>query len=154
MKKLIRLTEILLLAVIFLISSVNTVLAMSTADASEAVDTTKACRLRLTYQVGDRKISGMEIEIYLVATIDASNSYSLSDAFSGYSVEINGIKSQSEWDEVRDTVSAYIAADKIGPTASTFTDSDGIVDFSDLIPGIYYVRCRWGYILRRRVRSL
>ena len=138
-KNISRIAVLILAAILFAFSAVNAVFAASTGDAVEQIDTTKNCSLKLTYQVDSNKIEGLEIEVYQVATVTADLIYSMTGDFSDYSIEINHIKSQSEWNDVKDTVSAYIAADKLEPTSSGITDADGVVLFEELPVGIYYV---------------
>lgn len=140
MKKTVKTLLIILFAALFTVSAVNVVFALSTADAKEPIDTSKKCSLTLTYAIDGKKLEGLEIEIYQTATVTADFQYSMTGTFAAYPIEINGIKSQSEWDEVKDTVTAYIAADKIAPTDTQSTDKNGVVKFENLPVGIYYVR--------------
>ena len=127
-------------ALLFVFSAVNTAFAISTADAKEKIDTSKSCSLTLTYDIEGKKLEGLEIEIYQISTADSDYQYSMTGDFASYQIEINGIRSQNEWDEVRDTVTAYIAADKIAPADTQTTDKNGIVKFENLPVGICYVR--------------
>lgn len=138
-KRLFRTFWAIVSAFLFAVSAVNTVFAISTADAKEPIDIAKDCSLKLTYAVDNQPVAGLEIRIWQIASVTADYQYGMTGSFSGYSIEINGMKAQSEWDEVRDTVSAYIAADKIAPAATLTTDQNGIVGFDSLPVGIYYV---------------
>jgi len=140
LKKILKSIPVVVLLAVFLTSIVGTVLAVSTSDAVEKIDMSKSGSLTLTYAVDDKRISGMEIELYLAASISADHVYSMAGAFKSYPVEVNGIKSQTEWDEVRDTIGAYITADKPAPSATGTTGENGVVSFGGLALGIYYVR--------------
>lgn len=140
MKRKVKIILIILSAALFAVSAVNVVFALSTADAKEQIDTSRACSLTLTYAIDGVKIPDLEIEIFQTSTVTADFRYSMTGAFSSYPIEINGIKSQSEWEEVKDTVTAYIAADGIAPTDTQTTDENGVVRFENLPVGIYYVR--------------
>lgn len=140
MKKTVKTLFIILFAALFTVSAVNVVFALSTADAKEPIDTSKECSLTLTYAIDGKKIEGLDIEVFQTATVTADFRYSMTGAFAEYPIEINGIKSQTEWDEVKDTVTAYIAADKIAPSDKQTTDNNGVVKFEKLPVGIYYVR--------------
>ena len=140
MKNAIRRIAYIFFALVFVFGAVNTVFAASTADAKEKIDTAKNCSLTLTYAVDGKKISGLEIEAYMAASVTSDFVYSMYGGFSGYAIELNGIKSQNEWNEVRDTVGAYITADGIQPDSVQFTDENGMVRFDPLKPGIYYIR--------------
>ena len=138
-KRLFRTFLAIVSAFLFAVSAVNTTFALSTADAKEPIDPAKDCSLKLTYAIDSQPVAGLEIRIWQIASVTADYQYGMTGFFSGYPIEINGIKAQSEWNEVRDTVSAYIAADKIAPAATLITDQNGIVGFDSLPVGIYYV---------------
>lgn len=95
----------------------------------------------LTIEYGNQDVRYMEAEvsIYRIAEVFADQTYALTGAFAKYPVNIYGIKSQSEWDVVRDTLSAHIIIDKIEATAAGITDENGLVTFSDILPGMYLV---------------
>lgn len=122
------------------VCGVQSVLALTTADAKEKIDPEKACSLTLTYAIDREKIKGLDIEIFQAAAVSEDFIYTMTGAFADYPVEINGIRTQNEWDEVRDTVGAYIAADHIAPLQKQTTDENGAVAFEKLPVGLYYVR--------------
>lgn len=94
--------------------------------------TIKYCKNGIGYE-------GVEVNAYRVAEVFEDGTYALTGVFAKYSVNINGIKSQTEWDEVKDTLTSYIVADKIAPTARETTDENGYVLFKDILPGIYLI---------------
>lgn len=140
MNKATRIFVVTVLAIVFVFSSISAAFAISTADAKEKIDPAKKASLTLTYAAEGKKLEGLEIEAFLAASVTADFHYSMTGAFADYPIEVNAIKTQDEWNEVRDTVGAYIAADKIAPTAKKTTDAQGVVKFEDLAVGIYYVR--------------
>ena len=141
MKKTMRILAIVLSLLLFTVSASNMVSALTTANANEPIDTNNKCSLTLTCAIDDQRISGLEIKIWQIATVTTDFQYSMAGAFSDYPIEINGIKSQTEWDEVRDTVTAYITAEKIASNDMQISDKNGVVMFEDLTVGIYYVCC-------------
>lgn len=140
MKNTARTITLLVITILLIVCTVNTVFAMSTADAKEFIDTSKQCSLELTYAIDSKKLEGLEIELFQAATVTENFQYSMTGDFADYPIEINKIKTQSEWNVVKDTIGAYITADKISPLATKTTDKNGIVKFEKLSVGIYYVR--------------
>lgn len=140
MKNTVRIVSLVAVIVLFAVSAVNTAFALSTADAKEMIDTSRQCSLTLTYAIDDKKLEGLDIEIFQAATVTQNFQYSMTGNFAGYPIEINKTKSQTEWNTVRDTVGAYITADKITPLVTKKTENDGTVKFENLPVGIYYVR--------------
>lgn len=140
MKKILRITALLLSVLLFAVSAAHVAAGRSTADAKEAIDPTRTCSLKLTYRLDGKALEGMEIALYRVANVSADFQYRLTGAFSDYSVEVNGVQSQSEWKEITDTLEAYILADKPAPNDTKTTDSSGIVQYAGLAVGLYLVR--------------
>lgn len=131
-----------LLAVLFVFSSVNAVTAANTSEAKEKIDASAECSLNLTYK--DEKdgsaLEGLAIELYMVASADGECVYTLVAPFDGFKIEINRLQSRSEWDAVTTTVGSYITADGIKPQKSTMTGTDGKAGFAGLKPGMYFVK--------------
>ena len=90
--------------------------------------------LKLEYGYED-----LDVKVYRVAEVFPDGTYELTGAFSDYPVNIYGITAQGEWNEVRETLSSYIAADEIEPTCSGKTDEKGKVLFAELLPGMYLI---------------
>jgi len=78
-----------------------------------------------------------EIKTYRVAEVFTDGTYALCGDFKDYPVNIYGITSQSEWRGVTAALASYVAADNISPTRTGATDENGIVKFSDILPGMY-----------------
>ena len=79
----------------------------------------------------------LEIKTYRIASVAPDGSIDLTGDFAGYPVNIHGITSQAEWNDVASTLAAYINADRLTPTAVGTTNASGTVTFSDLLPGVY-----------------
>ena len=54
----------------------------------------------------------LEIKTYRIASVAPDGSIDLTGDFAGYPVNIHGITSQAEWNDVASTLAAYINADK------------------------------------------
>lgn len=114
--------------------------AVSTDDAAEPLDYGRSGSLTLTYKVGEKRISGLEIEIFEVASFNADLSFTLTDKFASYPLNLRDISSDSEWTSAVTTISSYVIADSIKADRTEITDENGVVKYEDLNLGIYYVR--------------
>ena len=57
-----------------------------------------------------------------------------------YPVEIQGITSESEWQDTAATLSAYLVADAVQPHYTATTDETGTAAFGELPLGLYLIR--------------
>lgn len=91
-------------------------LVTTTAQAAEkpnaAVDTSRSCTLTLQYAA-----SGQTVRLYRAADISSNGRYTLCGAFAEYGIFMPAGNGQAEWDALRDTLLAYIAADALHRTA-------------------------------------
>ncbi len=140
MKRMIKRISCVVMMAALLALSLLSVSAISTADAKEQIVEDKECSLTLTYRAEDKYFEGLDIQIFRCASVTADFQYSMYGEFAGYNVVLNGITSQTEWDAVCDTVGSYVVADGIEPDAELLTDENGVVSFTGLKPGIYYVK--------------
>ena len=133
-KKNLRKTFVVLVACLIL------TLAFSVpTSARELVELDEPCTLNLTYKYDETFFEGEEIKIYKVADFTLVGEYVLSDMFDEYPIDIENIKTQDEWNAVRDTLVAYIAADSLVATATVTTNADGVASFENLSVGLYLV---------------
>lgn len=107
--------------------------------ARELVELEKPCTLDLTYKYEETFFEGEEIKVYKVADFTRVGVYELTDMFDEYPIDISDIKTQDEWNAIRDTLVAYIAADSLVATATATTNADGVASFTDLSVGLYLV---------------
>ncbi len=135
-----RIVAAVLLAILLVVSAINFAFAISTDKATEMIDVSRKCSLTLTYKNGDTKYKDLEIELYRIADVTADFQYTLVSELSDYPTELNKIRAQSEWDTICDTVGMYVSAGKIAALQKGTTDADGVVKFTDIVPGIVYVR--------------
>ena len=142
MKKILTNLISVLSLVLFIASFICSSLAVSTDDAKEPIDITTECSLKLTYGTTEpyRRFEGLQIELFRVAELSESYVFTKTAAFEYYNVELNLIKSQSEWNAVCDTLNAIIIGDGISPFDRKTTDGEGVVIFENLKAGLYFVR--------------
>ena len=127
-------------AIVVLVACLILTLAFSVpTSAREIVELERACTLDLTYKYEETFFDGEEIKIYKVADFTLVGEYVLSDMFDEYPINIGDIKTQDEWNAVRDTIVAYIAADSLVPTTTATTNADGVASFDNLSVGLYLV---------------
>ena len=113
-------------------------LVTTTAQAAEkpnaAVDTSRSCTLTLQYAA-----SGQTVRLYRAADISSDGRNTLCGAFAGYGIYMPAGNGQAEWDALRDTLLAYIAADALAPDGTAVTGADGRAVFTGLSAGMYLV---------------
>lgn len=107
---------------------------------AEAWDTERLCTLTLEYSREGVAFADVEVAVYRVAEAHADGTYDLIAPYDGYPVNIHGITAQKEWQDVAATLTAYITADAVTPTAVGVTNAVGEVIFSDLPVGLYLVQ--------------
>lgn len=132
-----RVSLILLTVCLLLIP--YTVYALSTDQAKEPIDPDAPCTLTLTYASSEAALPPLTVEVYRVAEVSADFRYTLTEAFGGSGLILNGLLSQSEWNTLRTTLDSYVASNGVSPTATLTTDENGVASFADLATGLYYV---------------
>jgi len=114
--------------------------------ARTLVDTSKPGSLTLLYKYNDIIFEGVEISIYHVADFVTEGSFKLTDTFSKYPVDVVNVKTQAEWNKIASTLDAYVEVEKITPTKTAVTDTEGNAKFDGLSVGLYLViGCRAEY---------
>jgi len=115
------------------------VFGLSTVDANQKIDIDKECTLTLNYLYDDYNLTDIGVKLYLVSTITPDYQYQISSHFSNYLIKINGLKTDQEWNILKETLNSYITADNVKEEIST-TISNNVVEFSNLKPGLYLVK--------------
>lgn len=115
------------------------VYALSTTDAKEKIDVDKNSSLTINYLYDDYNFDNVEVKIYHVATITSNFQYNLSSNFEVYPIEINGLKNDSEWNSIEQTLNAYIEADSISEFTTQKIENNTII-LSNLKAGLYFVK--------------
>ena len=111
-----------------------TTAAQAAEKPNAAVDTSRSCTLTLQYAA-----SGQTVRLYRAANISSNGRYTLCGAFAGYGIFMPAGNGQAEWDALRDTLLAYIAADALAPDGTAVTGADGRAVFTGLSAGMYLV---------------
>ena len=109
------------------------------ARAYAPVETEYPCSITLHYGKGDVTFPDLEIAAYRIASVTSYGYFELVTPFSGYPVDIHNVHSQAEWKAIAETLSSYIAANKVSPTQTQETDEDGSAVFTDLQTGMYLI---------------
>lgn len=116
-----------------------TVQAANTSQAGGFIDTTADCDLEIILKHGSTVLEDVSVELYQIATVSADAQYQLTSAFQESGITFSGISSQSEWDTIRSTFEAYLLAHQLQPMRTVQTDSNGLAQFEDLEPGLYFI---------------
>ncbi len=135
-----RLSLKILVFALLAIIIMSTAVCANAVQTEKAVDTNRKCSLRLTYHSQNKYFEGLRIQIFHIADVSLKTQYTLTPQFQSYPVDINGISSQTEWDEAAFTLTSYITAESVSPAAEKVTDKNGVVRFTDLKTGLYLVR--------------
>lgn len=103
------------------------------------VDTERKGDVTFYYHQEDLRFSGVEVHLYRVAQVHPDGTYTLLAPYSGYPVNIHGITTQTEWDQVTQTLEAYLSADAVTPDYTAVTDEFGMATLEALPTGMYLV---------------
>jgi len=112
--------------------------AKSTSDAKELTDMNKFANLTLNYSYDDYEINDVSVKIYHIASITKDFKYELEEEFKDYQINVNGIKTNSEWDILKQTLESYIKADNILETEK-YLIKDNKVEIKNLEVGLYLI---------------
>ena len=104
------------------------------------VDPDRSCSLTISYTKSGDAFEGLGIEIYRVAEFLENGSCRLLDPFSTYPINIYGVSSQREWQEIAQTIKSYVEKDQTAAYQSQKTDCDGQVFFENLETGLYMMK--------------
>lgn len=111
--------------------------AASTSDAVEPIVPEQECTLTISYGYEDTAFSNVEVQLYKIATVSADYQYTLSSAFAGSGLILNGVKTNGEWNVIRSTLEAYILANALQPDHVAHTQENGEAHFPQLGTGLY-----------------
>ncbi len=126
-----KLTALLLSVVTVIVLAVNGGISVF------AVSEKTKSSLTLQYKKDGILYEGVEVRTYRVAKILSDGTFALTDSFKSYPVKVNGVTSQTEWNNTALTLSAYANADGITPDRIALTDESGTVKFDGISPGMY-----------------
>ena len=131
----------IVISIIIFISLLNpyNVCALSTTEAKENIDVSKDCNLKVNYEYDDYDFDDVKVKIYHIATVTSNFQYNLSSNFNIYPLKINGLKNDSEWNALEQTLNSYIEADNIEEMLLESIE-DNEISISNLEPGLYFVK--------------
>ena len=108
--------------------------------AATPLDPDAEASLTLHYQKDGTAFADLQLGISRVAEAFPDGSFQLIEPFASYPLNIHDITMQEQWNQVAQTIYAYIVSEQIAPDAEKVTDEQGTVCFSDLDTGLYFVR--------------
>lgn len=112
------------------------------AYGARVIDTNADVSLKIQYKHKSREISGASFELYRVADILESGTFTLTGEFEKYPVTVDGLNT-SQWYTLAETLAGYVKRDDLEYLDSGKTNSDGILIFpkkqEKLKPGLYLV---------------
>lgn len=103
------------------------------------LDPTAEASLTLYYQKENSAFPDLNITIYRVAKAFPDGTFELIEPFASHPVNIHDITKQEQWKNTATTLSSYIMADQIVPDREERTNAEGVVTFSNLETGLYFV---------------
>lgn len=110
--------------------------------AAGSIDLTRDVSLTLSYRDGETPLTGMELSLYLVATVDECGELTAAQPFTQFNVNIRG-KDDAAWQALASTLEGYVRRDGLTPADCGQTDSAGKLRFptgqTPLTPGLYLV---------------
>lgn len=112
-------------------------MASSTTDASEPINVNQECMLTLTYTCDGTAFEDVSVKLYKIADVSSDFQYTLTSHFELSELILNGVRTNGEWNVIRSTLEAHIIAENIKSDAVAKTDSEGLVCFENLKPGLY-----------------
>ena len=107
--------------------------------AAGAVDPGHSAELTLQYQIDGEAVPDLAVRIFRVADISAEADFTLAGQFSGYSVRVNGIDSDNEWNAAAQTLAGYVDSEGLTADADAAGSNAGSASFKDLKTGLYLV---------------
>lgn len=109
-----------------------------TAQAYTYVDVEKPVSLTLQFENEEMKFENVEFKLYQVADLSETAEFTVTEEFSGYSIELKHMDSES-WRELANTLAASVDRDQIQPAAVGKTNGNGTAVFSEVKAGLYLV---------------
>ncbi len=112
-------------------------MAASTTDASESIHVNQECTLTLSYTCDGTAFEDVSVKLYKIAEVSSDFQYTFTSNFKTSELILNGIRTNDEWNVIRSTLEARMIADGIQADSIAKTNSDGLVCFESLKPGLY-----------------
>lgn len=103
---------------------------------SGKIDPQRGSSLEIIFREGEKNLSDAEFSVYLIANITENGKFIVTEEFSGFNVNITGVNDEA-WRALVMTLESFIFQNKVAPAVSGKTDSEGILKFTGLEPGLY-----------------
>ena len=116
----------------------SSVFAKMTSDAKELIDINRLTNLTLNYSYDDYDFNGISVKLYYIASITEDFRYQLESEFKDYNISTDGIKTNEEWDTLKQTLESYIKSDNIKELES-YSIKDNKVEIKNLKAGLYFI---------------
>lgn len=113
--------------------------ALNTTEAKDKIDTSRTGTLALSFVYDDLKFNNIEVKLYHIANFTEDYQFEMTSNFASYKIKLNGLKTDEEWNSVKETLDSYIEADAID-SDDVKSISNNSVLFTGLTPGLYYVK--------------
>ena len=112
-----------------------------TALAAGSIDLNHSHSLTVTAVYGQKPISGMQFDAYLISTVDECGELTVIDRYQEYAddLDIRG-KDDERWQAMTQVLAREIMLDNDQkPSRSVVTDADGVAAFTDIPMGLYLI---------------
>ena len=109
-----------------------------TARAIDPIDLEAKTSLSMVFCPGDRPAEGAKFHVWRVGEPDQFCNFTKTEAFADYDVVVTNLDADG-WADLANTLSGYVARDKIQPDATATVNKEGKAVFSDLPTGLYLV---------------
>lgn len=109
-----------------------------TARAIDPIDLEAKTSLSMVFCPGDRPAEGAKFHVWRVGEPDKFCNFTRTETFAAYDVVVTNLTAQG-WADLANTLSGYVARDKIAPDATATVNQEGKAVFSDLPTGLYLV---------------
>ena len=127
-----------LIFIIMIIFSGIKVDALLTSDADELIDVNKKVSIKLNYHYDDLEFDNVLVKGYYIASLSSDLQYELMEQYTNYKIAVNGLKTQLEWDMLRDTLISCIKIDEIKEDFNGVI-LDNIFSLINLPVGLYLI---------------
>ena len=111
--------------------------------AASTIEPDREATLTVCTRYDGTPIVGMQVEAYLVSTVDAYGELTVTEPFNAYreALDIRG-KNDSAWQQMAQTLERFVAAGNVLPTQIITSNEKGIAAFGTLEKGLYLLRAR------------
>ena len=106
---------------------------------AESIDVNKSSSIEITHKYGDIKIPDTTISIYTIAKLTETGTYEFQEHYQEISFDPTGMSSSQQNLKAKEILE-YISKNVLEATATTKTNQEGIVNFTNLVPGLYLIQ--------------